>query len=680
MKNAEDPNLGDLKKLLRRLEKLENAPSETPAAAPSTPAAPPSPPSSVSASAAEAAPAGHALKLQKAILDEPANDVRPDDALARLRKPKLREQMDGRLAPDFPVIVKPDWPLEDAEENATSNKDTVRTVIIASLTAAFVSAMATGAVLVWMGALESPPPTANEKPTAEDSTKTLANAESLLRKPSYSAAATDPTSATNFTTETSPAPSAMTTVEQPAASGQAATERVDEESAAAVLSPSVPAAPSTDPAAEENLPLEQPETGNTAQEPTASSPLAETDAPQASQGPGLDPPRPHLAGQSEEPATEEPSEMSSNAETVTPSNDEQPASSDSVAESAANSDTNSANATATTEEPAAVPDEQPPAQPANQEAPVNNREAERTVAMAVAANNEAPAAAASDEPSTTQSEQPNHSYRPAAELVAADKVAPSEAEVQAQQVANTRSIDAREVEQADKSGITPVEWKTAGILTYAPVTIIETGKPVDMPIAIATHGLAGSGAASPVNGDGSYLIVSGLTRGTRLSSGTELMFDTWRVALANLDDLTITVPESFARRIPVAVELRSQDGTTLDRFEMALEIPKAHSIAFAADAADRAQLPAEVRRFVDTGEVEIANGNLAAARLYFERAANQGSGRAAMLLAASFDPANAKVFKVNSAAPSNTDKAREWYERAGQMGVADATEQLRKFR
>lgn len=676
MKNAEDPNLGDLKKLLRRLEKLENAPPAASSA------------SSSSTSGAEAAPAGHALKLQKAILDEPANDVRPDDALARLRKPKAREQIERRAAPDFPVIVKPDWPIEASDETAPGNKDTVRTVIIASLTAAFVSAMATGAVLVWMGALDTPAQTANEPSAVDGSTRTLANSENLLQKPSYSAAATAPSSDKPPSSEAPSAQSETQAVEQPGTTGPAPTKLADEKSSAAVLAPSDPAgpaAPSAGPATEENPALEKSEPGNPApstgqEQPSVSTTLAETEASQETQSPGFEPPQPHLAASSEQSSAQEPSQTASNAELATPSNEEQPASSESATNTDKNSDAEPSNVTATTEKSAAVADEKPLAQPVEEEAAVKDRQPERTVAAAVAPDSEASPTVTSDQQATSQAEQPNSSYRPAAELIAADKVAASESEVKAKQVANTLSIDAREVEQADKSAITPIEWKTAGILTYAPVTIIETGKPVDMPIAIATQGLAGSGAAGAEIGDGSYLILSGLTRGTRLSNGSELMFDTWRVALANLDDLTINVPENFARRIPVAVELRSQDGTTRERFELALEIPKAHSIAFAADAADEAQVPAEVRRFVDTGEVEIDNGNLAAARLYFERAANQGSGRAAMLLAASFDPANANVFKANAAAPSNEDKAREWYERAGQMGVANATELLAKFR
>lgn len=269
-------------------------------------------------------------------------------------------------------------------------------------------------------------------------------------------------------------------------------------------------------------------------------------------------------------------------------------------------------------------------------------------------------------------EPQKQTFQPTAELVSADKVHPSETAVEAQQVVNTVAVSAREVPQPEKTAETPVKWNTAGILSYAPVTIIKTGEPVDLPIAIAPQSQGGSASAGARSG--SYLILSGLKRGTHLSKGTELMFDTWRVPVSNLGNLAITVPPGFARRIQVHAELRAEDGTTLERFTLALEAPDARSIKFAGDSADSAKLSKGVRSFVDIGEVEVDNGNLAAARLYFERAANEGSGRAAMLLAASFDPSNAKLFKADSTAPSDLEKAREWYGRAAKLGVEGAAE------
>jgi hypothetical protein len=61
--------------------------------------------------------------------------------------------------------------------------------------------------------------------------------------------------------------------------------------------------------------------------------------------------------------------------------------------------------------------------------------------------------------------------------------------------------------------------------------------------------------------DGGYLIVSGLPRGSRFSSGTEIVFDTWQIPVSALGDLQLTIPSDGEAEL--AIELRSAQGQAL---------------------------------------------------------------------------------------------------------------------
>jgi hypothetical protein len=89
----------------------------------------------------------------------------------------------------------------------------------------------------------------------------------------------------------------------------------------------------------------------------------------------------------------------------------------------------------------------------------------------------------------------------------------------------------------------------------------------------------------------------------------------------------------------------------------------------------RALQPEEIMLLVQQGEKFITDGDIAAARVMFERAAKAGDAAAALALAAAYDPlvlAKLRVFGVDT----DVDKARVWYEKAKSMGAAEAAERL----
>ena len=71
----------------------------------------------------------------------------------------------------------------------------------------------------------------------------------------------------------------------------------------------------------------------------------------------------------------------------------------------------------------------------------------------------------------------------------------------------------------------------------------------------------------------------------------------------------------------------------------------------------------------------LALGDITAARLLLERAANAQDATAAFLLAQTYDPAVLGVGDARSTAP-DPKAAREWYRKAADFGSADAKQRL----
>ena len=83
-------------------------------------------------------------------------------------------------------------------------------------------------------------------------------------------------------------------------------------------------------------------------------------------------------------------------------------------------------------------------------------------------------------------------------------------------------------------------------------------------------------------------------------------------------------------------------------------------------------------RLVKKGDEQLTEGNVSAARLFYERAADAGLAQGAMALAATFDGAELERLGVRGIQP-DVKQARRWYERARQLGANDAEQRLRRI-
>jgi TPR repeat protein len=82
--------------------------------------------------------------------------------------------------------------------------------------------------------------------------------------------------------------------------------------------------------------------------------------------------------------------------------------------------------------------------------------------------------------------------------------------------------------------------------------------------------------------------------------------------------------------------------------------------------------------FVVRGRAQAQQGNIAAARLFYRRAADANLADGAFALAATYDPAELAIMGVAGVQP-DIALARNWYEKARELGARDAEERLRRL-
>src|SRR5262249_37153908 len=89
----------------------------------------------------------------------------------------------------------------------------------------------------------------------------------------------------------------------------------------------------------------------------------------------------------------------------------------------------------------------------------------------------------------------------------------------------------------------------------------------------------------------------------------------------------------------------------------------------------RVLAPAEIELLVKQGQEFAAAGDFVTARVVFQRAAEAGNAVAGVALGASYDPAVLAGLGARGV-DADVNKARSWYQRAKDLGLAEASRRL----
>jgi hypothetical protein len=240
------------------------------------------------------------------------------------------------------------------------------------------------------------------------------------------------------------------------------------------------------------------------------------------------------------------------------------------------------------------------------------------------------------------------------------------------------------------------------VITVAPSITAAPGSQISIAIAVAPA------SAIPPR---SFVRLKGLPDMSALSDGHAIAPGAWAVALSALPNLKINIPASVIGRSEIAVLLVSLDGDVLAEAKTALDVRPARQAERAPEPRDSTPLPGasmlravippdavpgpgassvppraqptppdreRAERMLKRGEEMLAEGNVSGARLLYERAAEAGLAQGAMALAATYDAAELAKLHVRGI-QADAKEARRWYERARQLGDADADQRLRRL-
>jgi len=255
--------------------------------------------------------------------------------------------------------------------------------------------------------------------------------------------------------------------------------------------------------------------------------------------------------------------------------------------------------------------------------------------------------------------------------------------------------------------ITAAQAQGEGIaINVAAVILAEPGVETPFPIQIATAGVL------PKN---SFIRIRGLPASATLSEGHVVAPGSWAVPLSALPSLKLAAPITETGRSELTIALVGIDGKVWAETKASLAIisaaalpvesqsPPAQTNVAATGPAGAPPPGLEVpsagvqtvpgprtltplspkdgeraRRFVERGNQMMEDGDVAGARLFYKRAADIGLAEGAIALAETYDPNELRRWPVRGL-EGNIDLAREWYERARELGAPEAEARLRRL-
>jgi DnaJ domain len=198
---------------------------------------------------------------------------------------------------------------------------------------------------------------------------------------------------------------------------------------------------------------------------------------------------------------------------------------------------------------------------------------------------------------------------------------------------------------------------------------------------------------------GLALEISGLPSRTTISRGRRLPgVGGWRILAADVGNAMIYLPPGFSGAIDLAVELRFFDDTVVDRGLLHFECPQTDPIkpagaaAVSESSADKVLATAApkdqnaIQQATDSqrdhelligrSEKLLSEGDVEAARILLQPAAEARDARAALALGSTYDPIVLAILQAHGVA-ADVSLALDWYKKAQEFGSREAQQRLR---
>lgn len=205
--------------------------------------------------------------------------------------------------------------------------------------------------------------------------------------------------------------------------------------------------------------------------------------------------------------------------------------------------------------------------------------------------------------------------------------------------------------------------------------------------------------------DYSFVMFRGVPNAITISSGFRVK-DSWAVSLHDLDRLSLEAADDFSGTFNLEVVLIKGRDTPVEKRMMSVNIQKGKGSAavVASNAGGEPQMmtasipanekpapavqrprsqapapaslpPAQENAILEKAAKLINENDVLGARLLFEYLANRGSGKAALALGQTFDPAFFQTVQTVGMQP-DPKLAKNWYKKAADLGNQEAVSRL----
>ena len=167
------------------------------------------------------------------------------------------------------------------------------------------------------------------------------------------------------------------------------------------------------------------------------------------------------------------------------------------------------------------------------------------------------------------------------------------------------------------------------------------------------------------------LVFFGAPVGTTLTGATRIGSDTWFLSPGSANWIEITLPDWSTSIFEITIALRRTNGLIAAQTKAWISVPPPASTDAAGpkiDAVAANDLLAKADRLIEKGDI-------VAARTLYQRAAEMGSGAAALALGATYDPN--RLWSLGTlGVVGNKARAKQWYLRASELGHPNAKARL----